>query len=444
MAPGELPRQPEKRDQRGPLDTLMPNVTRTIHRKLIARLVIGWLLLSILMGAVVYFVETGKVDDFVVNLAVEESGSFLHDTVDYLNSPDPAHHTLLRKRGEEHIRKGHFIALALYNRDRQKIMVAIRPGLDASVMEPHKEDWRKADRVEYKTLYIERRFAVHVFVPLRDRAGIITGYFEGIYQVDRKTMSDIQGRIATSLFLVVLVVLATTVILYPAIIALNRDLLRLSVDLSHANLGMLKVLGSAVAKRDSDTNSHNYRVTLYAVRLAEAVGLGAAEIKGLIKGAFLHDVGKIGISDTILLKPGRLSAGEFAVIKTHPWHGADIIGKYAWLGDALDVVKYHQEKFDGTGYGAGLKGHNIPLHARIFAIVDVFDALTSRRPYKDAMTFDAAMAIMEKDRETHFDPKLFDAFSSIARKHHEEIGLADNAKIEKMLDDILGKYFDQA
>ncbi len=396
------------------------------------------------MGAVVYFVEIGKVDDFVVNLAVEESGSFLHDNVDYLNSAEPAHHALLLEKSEEHIAHGHFIALALYTKDRRKILVTLRPGLDASVMEPHREVWRKADRVEYRTLYIERRFAVHVLVPLRDRAGVATGYFEGIYKVDRKTMSDIEGRIATSLFLVVIVVLATTVILYPVIIALNRDLLRLSVDLSHANLGMLKVLGSAVAKRDSDTNSHNYRVALYAVRLAEAVGLGEAGIKSLIKGSFLHDVGKIGISDTILLKPGRLSADEFTVMKTHPRHGAEIIDKYAWLGDALDVVKYHQEKYDGTGYGEGLKGENIPLNARLFALVDVFDALTSRRPYKDAMTFDDAMDIMEKGRGTHFDAILFDAFRRIARKQHEEMGLADNAKVEETLDGIIGKYFGQA
>jgi hypothetical protein len=116
----------------------MPAITRTIHRKLIARLVLGWLVLSILMGTVVYFVEIGKVDDFVVNLAMEESGSFMSDNVDYLNSPNPAHHALLLERSEEHIRKGHFIALALYTRDRQKIMAVLRPGLDMSVMEPHR------------------------------------------------------------------------------------------------------------------------------------------------------------------------------------------------------------------------------------------------------------------------------------------------------------------
>lgn len=419
----------------------MPAVTRTIHRNLITRLALGWLLLSVLMGAVVYFIEMGKVGAFVVNLAAEESGSFMLDSVERLNSPDPAGHVLLIEKSKEHIRKGHFIALSLYSRDRQKIIAMTRPGLDTSVMEPHGNIWREADRPKHRPLFVDNLFAIHVFVPLIDRAGNCIGYFEGIYQVDQNTMSDIQGRIAASLTQVAVVVLVTTIMLYPVIIALNKELMRLTADQSHANLGMLKTLGSAVAKRDSDTNSHNFRVALYAVRLAEAVGLAETKIESLIKGAFLHDVGKIGISDTILLKTGKLSDGEFTVVKRHPRHGADNIEKYTCLEDAMDVVKYHHEKYDGTGYCEGLKGNAIPLCARIFAIVDVFDALTSQRPYKAAMTFDAAMDVLKKHRDTHFDPKLFDAFSRSARKHHEEIGYADEPQLDKMLDGILGKYF---
>lgn len=419
----------------------MPTNTRSIHWKLITRLALGWLLLSILMGAVVYFIEIRKVDDFVVELAIRESGSFMQDNVDYLNSSNPAHHAILLERSEAHITMGHFIALALYNSDRQKIMVVVRPGLDKSVMEPHGEVWRNAERVEYRTLYIDQRFAVHVFVPLKARAGNGTGYFEGIYQVDRKTMSDIQGRIVSSLALVAVVVLVTTVMLYPVIIALNRDLMRLTVDLFHANLGMLKVLGSAVAKRDSDTNVHNYRVTLYAVRLAETVGLGVSAIKSLIKGAFLHDVGKIGISDTILLKPGKLSAEEFDMMKTHPRHGADIIGGYAWLQDAMEVVTHHHEKFDGTGYPSGLKGEAIPLAARIFMIADVFDALTSRRPYKAPMPFNETMKILEQESGIFHDPKLLVAFRSQAETLYRDIGSADGTALDAMLDDLIRKYF---
>jgi HD-GYP domain-containing protein (c-di-GMP phosphodiesterase class II) len=319
--------------------------------------------------------------------------------------------------------------------------VVVRPGLEKSVLEPHGEVWRNADRVEYRTLYVDKLFSVHVFVPLKDRAGNGTGYFEGIYQVDRKTMSDIKGRIASSLAQVAVVVLVTTVMLYPVIIALNKDLMRLTVNLSHANLGMLKVLGSAVAKRDSDTNIHNYRVTLYAVRLAETVGLGAAAVKSLIKGAFLHDVGKIGISDAILLKPGKLSPEEFEMMKTHPRHGADIIGGYAWLQDAMEVVTHHHEKFDGTGYPAGLKGEAIPLAARIFMIADVFDALTSRRPYKAPLPFKETMTILERESGVFHDPELLAVFRTQADALFREIGNTDDAVLDKMLDDHIRRYF---
>ena len=118
----------------------------------------------------------------------------------------------------------------------------------------------------------------------------------------------------------------------------------------------MEVLGSAIAMRDADTHLHNYRVTVYAIRLAEALGLSKPDIQRLIAGAFLHDVGKIGISDTILLKPpGRLTAQEFQVMRTHVLLGVDIIAKADWLRGARDVVEFHHEKFDGSGYMKGLK-----------------------------------------------------------------------------------------
>jgi HD-GYP domain-containing protein (c-di-GMP phosphodiesterase class II) len=111
-----------------------------------------------------------------------------------------------------------------------------------------------------------------------------------------------------------------------------------------------------------------------------------------MKGACLHDLGKISISDTILLKPGKLSPEEYEIIKTHPRHGAEIIVKYAWLQDAMDVVKHHHEKFNGSGYPTGLSCDSIPRAARIFTIIDVFDALTSPRPYREPLLLDRAMA----------------------------------------------------
>jgi len=128
-------------------------------------------------------------------------------------------------------------------------------------------------------------------------------------------------RVARTTGVAVIIVIVTTLLLYPTIIRLVRRLAGLSENLLDANLQMLGVLGSAIAKRDSDTDVHNYRVTIYSVRLAEAVGLDEATIRSLMKGAFLHDVGKIGITDAILLKPGRLTEAEFAEMKKHVSHG---------------------------------------------------------------------------------------------------------------------------
>lgn len=208
-----------------------------------------------------------------------------------------------------------------------------------------------------------------------------------------------------------------------------------------ANVEMLEVLGSAIAKRDSDTSVHNYRVTLLALAIAESAGLRREQLQALVKGSFLHDVGKIGISDTILLKPGRLDPAEFDTMKTHVLHGADIVGRYAWLADALDIVRYHHERFDGRGYPEGLRGDRIPINARIFAIADVFDALTSIRPYKPAHSFDRTMEMMTQDRGTHFDPQLFDLFSGMAPALYARVSQASTESLVDTLRDKMRGYF---
>ena len=129
-----------------------------------------------------------------------------------------------------------------------------------------------------------------------------------------------------------------------------------------------------------------------------------------MKGAFLHDIGKIGIPDKILLKNDRLNDDEWKQMKLHPILGKELIADMPWFNDALDVVVHHHEKFDGTGYPDNLKGNDIPLNARIFAIIDVFDALISIRPYKNPFSYDEAIKIMKNSSGTHFDPTLLDIF----------------------------------
>lgn len=214
---------------------------------------------------------------------------------------------------------------------------------------------------------------------------------------------------------------------------LNPERDRLTEELMDANLELLDVLGRAIAERDTDTNVHNYRVTLYSVRLGETLGLDDKRLRDLIAGAFLHDVGKIGIRDAVLLKPGPLTPEETAIMHEHVMKGVEIISRAKWLRGARAVVENHHEKFDGTGYPKGLKGAQIPLVARIFAVADVFDALASHRPYKKPLDLDRALAIMKPLSGSHFDPEVFDAFLVIADVLYREIaGITEPAAVEML------------
>lgn len=415
-----------------------------VNRKLIVRLLLAWVLLSILIGAAVLFIEERKIDAYVATLAADESRSFITRDRDDLNSPDPARRERLYRESRKHIEAGHFIAVKLYNRDKVMIVEADQPAVRSieSDIERHRRDMDLEDTVHSRKFYGEGlQIYVLIVTPFETAAREIAGYFEGVYKVPSQTTAEIKNRILLSLLQVVVIIFFTTLTIYPIVLTLNRGLIRRTRELFHANIGVLKVLGNAIAKRDSDTNLHNYRVTLYAIRLAEAVGLKRESVIELIKGSFLHDVGKIAISDLILLKPGRLTAGEMDTMKTHVHHGTDILGGYDWLKDALDVVRCHHEKFDGNGYPVGLRGHDIPIVARIFSLADVFDALISRRPYKEPFPLEKALQILREDGAVFFDPALVDVFVRMAGSIQAEIGEAEDALLESKLDGLIDRYF---
>ena len=165
------------------------------------------------------------------------------------------------------------------------------------------------------------------------------------------------------------------------------------------------------------------------------------EIADLVVGAFLHDVGKIGISDRILLKPGRLTADEFEIMKTHSLLGIEIVADNPWLAGAALTIRHHHERFDGTGYPDGLGGEAIPRAARIFAVVDVFDALTSERPYKQALPLVEALAIIERDSGRQFDPAVVEVFRVIAADLYARAAQAGGAELRQELPAVLSRYF---
>lgn len=414
-----------------------------LHRWLIIRLALVWFVLSLVIGGLVHYLGNARLDSHVVNMAKAETASYSGEFAAYLRSPSVQALARFNHEIRAIIEKDNLIVVEFYDADSRKITEAIKPSArDVEEKLPkHDAGFSRKDGIVCNKLTLGNDTYLRVFVPIHNSTGAKIGYLEGIYHAPGEIITQIRRQTFWSLVLVVLIIFVTSLALYPLIIGLNRKLLDYSRILALTNIGMLKVLGSAIAKRDSDTNIHNYRVTLYSVRIGEKLGLTPAAMQGLIKGAFLHDVGKIAISDSILLKPGKLTAGEFEIMKTHVSHGVDIIGNYAWLGDAVEVVRCHHERFDGSGYLKGEAGTSIPLNARIFAVADVFDALTSRRPYKEPFGFHEAVGIVRDARGNHFDPAVVDRFLVHAEAFYGEICCEDEAALHGKLEECIGRYF---
>ena len=185
-----------------------------------------------------------------------------------------------------------------------------------------------------------------------------------------------------------------------------------TMELRETQLKIIQRLGRAGEYRDNETGTHVIRMSRSSQVLALAAGLSEKHAEQILFASPMHDVGKIGIKDDILLKPGPLTEAEFDVMRTHPQIGADIIGEHQSpiLRLAREIALSHHEKWDGSGYPNGLSGEDIPIEARIVAICDVFDALTSKRPYKDAWPFEEAVEFMQEQSGSHFDPALVGFF----------------------------------
>lgn len=179
-------------------------------------------------------------------------------------------------------------------------------------------------------------------------------------------------------------------------------------ELKRTRLQIIQRLGRAAEYKDNETGLHVMRMSHYSRVLALAWGFSADMAEDLLNAAPMHDIGKIGIPDSIMLKPGKLTDEEFTMMKRHPLIGAEILGESdsQLLELARSVALYHHEKWDGSGYPHGLKGEDIPVEARIVALADVFDALTSKRPYKDAWPVEQALEHIRQQSGKHFDPQL--------------------------------------
>jgi response regulator RpfG family c-di-GMP phosphodiesterase len=205
----------------------------------------------------------------------------------------------------------------------------------------------------------------------------------------------------------------------------NERLRELNVGLEEMvrarSQALLEGLISALDYRDAETQWHSRRVSLYARRLAQALAVVDPELTSIEHGALLHDIGKIGIADRVLLKPGPLAPQEWVEMKKHPELGWALLQRVDYLKPAASIVLQHQEKWDGSGYPAGLAGDEIVLGARIFGIVDTLDAITSDRPYRKARPFSDARAEIVRCAGTQFDPRCVEAFLDVSQDEWERI-----------------------
>lgn len=296
---------------------------------------------------------------------------------------------------------------------------------------------------QYQSLDLKNGGLVwRVTVKLHQPDGQTQGFFEGERIVPNWQRNQILSDAGITALMVILASLVCGAVLYPVVTRLARDNDNKARQVLEANLAMMEALGQAVAKRDSDTGAHNYRVAWVSAKLGEKAGLEIQDMQTLITGSFLHDVGKIGIPDGILLKPGRLTDEEMDIMRRHVVLGEEILSGAHWLEGARCVVSGHHEKWDGSGYPRRIAGTNIPIQARIFAIADVFDALCSERPYKRPMAPEAALAEMRKGRGSHFDPTLFDLFEVMAMDIHATIGSATEDEAKRHMERVVHRYFD--
>lgn len=254
-------------------------------------------------------------------------------------------------------------------------------------------------------LIVEEGFVSYYAVPL-----ITKGQVAGVMEVFHRTPFE-----AGSEWLSFMETLAGQAAIAVDNATLFDDLQRSNTELTLAYDSTIKGWSRALDLRDKETEGHSQRVTDLTVRLARKMGIGDGELMQIRRGALLHDIGKMGVPDGILLKPGPLDDEEWVIMRRHPMFAFELLSPIPFLRPALDIPYCHHEKWDGSGYPRGLKEDQIPLSARIFAIVDVWDALRSDRPYRAGWSADKALSHIVQSGGTHFDPQVVQAFQEMER-----------------------------
>lgn len=416
----------------------LPDTPRQLHLALALRLGVGAVAIGILAGGVAYWAASYEAELRVKELAIAGVRHFESPAMRLAGGQDATQHQELTRLLSDEL-----VGMRVFGTDRGVLFEtwgalpeAAFPSLRSAA-----PPWPKQRESYTQSFRVGSDELIQVLLPMAAKNGRLIGYIEGIRRISEKEIEARRRSIRHVALAASLSVPAAALLLYPLMLAMLRRSNFLSQQLLDANLSLIRSLGNAVARRDADTDAHNYRVTLYSVAIAEALNIPGETIPSLVLGAFLHDVGKIGIPDRILLKPGKLDQDEFKVMQTHAVLGVEIVAGNPWLIGADQTIRHHHEHFDGSGYPDGLSGMSIPLAARIFAVADVFDALTSVRPYKVALLLDESLSIMEKESGTHFDPEVFATFLELAPSLYEKSRTWEGEQWAAELRLVIQRYF---
>lgn len=411
-----------------------------VFQSFFARIFAAFLLVTVIVTLGVYVFFEQRAVTFFHDLLEEESRRFDNVTRG-LHWENETHKPKLTEVLQELVNRRQLIQLVITSTDGEEIFSFQQSGTERKPLPwtelnaPLEEGEMKYDLIREDSRYV---LPFSVYHPVRkDKAVIVSGVLP--------LEDNFAGLIETVTMVAVSVVMITAALIALAVFPLIYHGYKKSEQdrkqLQHSYLAMFETLGRAIAKRDNQTNKHNLRVTYYAMRLGEQIGLETESIRTLLLGAFLHDLGKIATPDTILLKPGGLDAGERKIMEAHVLHGLEIIADIEWLARAKAVIASHHEHFDGSGYPVGLQGTNIPVEARIFAVVDVFDALTSERPYKSIISVENALAQLKEDSNAHFDAKIVKVFVPIAKDLYTEIVDLSEQRLQNLLQQAASRHF---
>jgi HD-GYP domain-containing protein (c-di-GMP phosphodiesterase class II) len=255
------------------------------------------------------------------------------------------------------------------------------------------------------SLVAAERFKAYVGMPL-----IAKGEVKGVLEVFKRTPMQFDDERRS-----LLEVLAGQAALAIDNAQLFEGLEKANLELTMAYDATIEGWSQALELRDQETQGHSSRVLELTLRLASAMGLPDRQLRDIRRGVLLHDIGKMGIPDAILHKPGPLTPEEWEIMRQHPQYAYDMLSPIIYLRNSLDIPYAHHEKWDGTGYPRALRAETIPLAARIFCVVDVYDALTSNRPYRGAWSEQRALDYVAEQSGKHFDPQIVEAFLKVVR-----------------------------